>query len=101
MPTNVKGCKRSASFEDRDVLHEKETLGSQVECPDVFNLLDVSLVSCVEQESPIGSLGCESRVNDLKLLEILTDVVEVNTVLHDWITIDPECLKVDQLLNKS
>ena len=99
MPTDVKGCKGSASLKDWYVLHVKKTLGCEIKWPDILDLLDISLISRIEQKGPVSGLRSKSGINDLKLLEVLSDVVEVYTVLNHWVAIHPESLKVRKLFD--
>ena len=99
MATDVKSSQGGTSLKDWDVLHVKETFGSEIEWPDILDLLDIGLISCIEQKSPVGSLRCEPGINDLKLLEILSDVGEVDAVINHWVTIHPESLEVRKLFD--
>ena len=94
MATDVKGSQGCASLKDWDILHVKEAFGCEVKGPDILNLLDIGLVSRIEQKGPVTGLRSESRIDDLKLLEILSDIGEVNTVLNHRVAIHPESFKV-------
>lgn len=88
MIRNVQGCQAKAFFEDAYVSHEEQSLTREIQRADIFNLCYL-LIFGIEEKTPCSSAGSELTVDDLKLREEFTNLVEVNTVIHNWISLNP------------
>jgi len=71
----------------------KDSLAREVKFSNLVKFLNL-LVFSIVKHGPFSSSRSEFRVEDLESRHDLANLIEIDTVLYDWVPIQPQSFKV-------